>query len=409
MAKKSNKNQLKYWLGKIHLWGGLVSGIVVFIVSVTGCLYVFEEEIRNLTQKEFRFVSPENSPKASLTTISDNLKAEFPDKKIEQIRIYADPSRTVMAKMVNAREAYKKDEDKIEKQAYVVHPYSGKVMARKNLEHDFMHYVEKMHKSLLLGETGKWIIKVNIVVFLVMLLSGLYLWWPGKKNQRKAAFNLKLTGKFQLINYSFHNTLGFYFLLPLMIITLTGIWWAIKPTQKWTYAALGDQMKKEKKLTSTPVEGKSFTPDMAFAQVTGQYPGWNEAHVNFAKNAKEPVKINLKYPYEVYKKHNVFEFDQYSGKLLSAELYANYSTPDKIKHANRDLHTGQNYGIIGKLIAFFASLFSATLPVTGFLIWYQRKYKTKPVKQRIPQPASVQPVAAPRRVPVRRQPVGAKI
>lgn len=87
------------------------------------------------------------------------------------------------------------------------------------------------------------------------------------------------------------------------------------------------------------------------------------------------ARINLKYPYGIYKKSNVFEFDQYSGESLKIELFANYGTADKIKHANRDLHTGQNFGILGKLLAFLASLFAASLPVTGFLIWYQRKYK----------------------------------
>lgn len=213
-------------------------------------------------------------------------------------------------------------------------------------------------------------------------------------------FNLQLKGKFQIVNYSLHNTLGFYFLLPLMLITLTGIWWAIKPVQNLTYAALGQKMKEPKKLASTFQQGLKFSPDDALASVATQYAGWNEAHINFAKNAKEPVKVNLKYPYEIYKKSNVFEFDQYSGKMLKQELFADYKTADKIKHSNRDLHTGQNFGIIGKLLAFFASLFAASLPITGFLIWYQRTYKTKPSAKRAMSVTQQLPINRP--VPIRR-------
>lgn len=373
MAKKINKSRVRYWLGQIHLWGGLGSGIVVLIISITGCLYVYEEEIRNFTQREYRRVKPEQTVKASAAFIRENLKTEFPGKDIEQLRLFADPSKPVIARLTDT--PYPEKEGKSRKQAYFVHPYSGKLISRRDFEHDFMHYVEKMHKTLLLGEAGKWIIKVNIVIFLVMLLSGLYLWWPRSKNQRKPAFSLNLKGKFQIVNYSIHNTLGFYFFLPLLLITLTGIWWAVKPVQMWVYAAFGSEMKPKIKIDPALSGGETFTAEMAFDQVAAQYPGWVEAHINFARKPGDPVKVNLRYPYEVYKKHNVFEFDRYSGRLLYSELYADYSVADKIKHANRDLHTGQNYGVLGKLLAFFSSLFAASLPVTGFLIWYRRKYK----------------------------------
>lgn len=403
MATKANKKQLKFWLGQIHLWGGLVSGIVVLIVSLTGCMFVFEDEIRSITQKKERFVEPQNTAKVSLEHISGVVAKEFPKKQIEQIRVFADPSRSVIVKLVDVKKDKNKkgvkDEKESKKEAYAFNPYTGQLLGKQDIEHDFMHAVEDMHKTLFLGEIGKWIIKINVVVFLVMLLSGLYLWWPRKKNQRKLAFNLTMKGKFQVVNYSFHNTLGFYFLVPLLLITLTGIWWAIKPVQYATYAALGQKMKEPNKLTSIYQADMNFSADAAFGSVATKYAGWNEAHINFAKNDTEPLKVNLKYPYEIYKKSNVFEFDQYSGRVLKSELFANYNIADKIKHSNRDLHTGQNFGIFGKLLAFFASLFAASLPITGFLIWYQRKYKTKPVGKRATTAVST---ASNRLVPMRR-------
>jgi uncharacterized iron-regulated membrane protein len=375
---KSKTSTLKKILSQIHLWGGLVSGIVVFMVALTGCMFVFEAEIRNFTQKESRFVEAQNTSRTSLSVISENISKEFPDKQIEQVRLYADPTRASLVKLVDKKEQgekTKKEHDEAHKQTYGLNPYTGKLINKTDIEHDFMHYVEEMHTSLLLGEIGKNIIKANVVIFLVMLLSGLYLWFPRKKNQRKNAFNLNLKGKLQIINYSIHNVLGFYFLFPLLLISLTGIWWAIKPVQKGVYAVMGEKMKDKKPVKSTPLAGKIFSPNDAFNAVKTQYAGWNEAHINFAKNEKDIIKVNLRYPYEVYKKANIFEFDQYSGQILKTELYANYSAADKIKHANRDLHTGQNYGLLGKLLAFFASLYAATLPITGFLIWYFRTYK----------------------------------
>jgi uncharacterized iron-regulated membrane protein len=388
--EKTKKNTIKKLLGQLHLWGGLVSGIIVFVVAVTGCLYVFEAEIRDFTQKEYRFVKPQSIEKASLASISKVVSAEFPSKQIEQVRVYSEASRATIVKLIDKKKPFddtknklQKEEKEPQKEAYGFNPYTGQLLGKDDLEHDFMHTVEEIHTSLLLGEVGKWLIKANVLIFLVMLLSGLYLWWPRKKNQRKMAFNLNLKGKFQAINYSLHNTLGFYFLLPLMLISLTGIWWAVKPVQKVTYAALGQKMKDKEKVYSTFIEGKNYSPDAALGSVAQKYAGWNEAHINFAKTAKEVIKINLKYPYQTYKKSNTFEFDKYSGEVLKSELFRDYQTADKIKHANRDLHTGQNYGLLGKFLAFFASFFAATLPLTGFMIWYQRKYKKTVKKERL--------------------------
>lgn len=396
MAKKETKLTLKKIWGYIHLWGGLGSGIVVLIVSITGCIFVFEEEIRNITQAEFRFVEPQNKAKISLVQATTVIHTQYPNLKIDQIRLYSDPKRSIIAKLVENKVKKSKDKDEVQKgkqekemevkkTTLSLNPYTGAIIGTWNMDKDFLHFVEEMHTSLLLGEVGKWIIKINIVLFLFMLVSGLVLWFPRKKNQMRTAFKMKFNTKFQLLNYNFHNVFGFYFLLPLFLVTFTGIWWAIKPVQKGVYAILGEKMKEPKKSISTFEEGKIFSPNQAFESVKIQYAGWNEAHINFAKNEKECIRVNLRYPYEIVKKQNVFEFDQYSGKLLKTELFTNYSSGDKVKHANRDLHTGQAFGLFGKILMFLASLFSATLPITGMLIWYNRKYKKSAKKVVRPQ------------------------
>ena len=59
--------------------------------------------------------------------------------------------------------------------------------------------------------------------------------------------------------------------------------------------------------------------------------------------------------------------------------YANTSVADKMMRMNYDVHTGAILGITGKIMAFFASLIAASLPVTGFLIWRGRRKKKKVV------------------------------
>lgn len=407
MAKSSFKRS---W-GVVHLWLGLISGIVVLVVSLTGCIFVFEEEIRNYTQKEYRFVDPEPRPKISTHQLIEIVERNFPEKQIDQIRIFSPADRAIIVKLTDpttptaalSKKKQKEDDDK-PKTVVSLNPYTGQILGPWNMESDFLHGVEKMHKTLLLGETGKVIIKINIVVFLIMLLSGLVLWFPSKKNQVKSALRIKWDAKWQRVNYDLHNVVGFYFILPLLVITLTGIWWAVKPSQKLVYAWLGSGKMDEKKAVSTFIPNQQFKPWEVFPAVSTNYPGWNEAHINFPRSVHDPIRINLRYPSQVVRKQNVFEFDRYSGLLLTASHYKNYSAADKVKHANRNLHTGQAFGYLGKVLMFFASLFSATLPVTGFLIWYQKKRnKPAPRKTRNNAPVTTDSVKKkpyqPRRVP----------
>lgn len=57
---KNKKSQLKKWMGKLHLWFGLSVGLIVFIVSITGALYVFKEDIQYVLRKDFIYHSEKN-------------------------------------------------------------------------------------------------------------------------------------------------------------------------------------------------------------------------------------------------------------------------------------------------------------------------------------------------------------
>lgn len=84
-----------------------------------------------------------------------------------------------------------------------------------------------------------------------------------------------------------------------------------------------------------------------------------------------------------YKQDNLF-FDQYTLKELKgtgpyAGRYKDGTPADKLIHATLDLHEGIILGWIGKIIMLFAALTSASLPITGFLLWRRKKKQKKPV------------------------------
>jgi uncharacterized iron-regulated membrane protein len=73
-----------------------------------------------------------------------------------------------------------------------------------------------------------------------------------------------------------------------------------------------------------------------------------------------------------FKKQDQLFFDQYTGAILQTKLFSNASTGDKLKATNYNIHTGKVFGIVGQFVVFFASLIAASLPITGFIMWWNR-------------------------------------
>lgn len=69
------------------------------------------------------------------------------------------------------------------------------------------------------------------------------------------------------------------------------------------------------------------------------------------------------------------QYDQYTGRLLKTSTFKDKKNGEKIEYLNYDIHVGRILGLPGKILAFFASLVSASLPITGFYIWWGRRKK----------------------------------
>lgn len=79
-----------------------------------------------------------------------------------------------------------------------------------------------------------------------------------------------------------------------------------------------------------------------------------------------------------YNKIDYLFFDQHTLKPIEMpnRFYGKYeeaAAADKIKRSYYDVHTGNILRFPGKILAFFVSLFCASLPVTGFILWWNRR------------------------------------
>ena len=383
------KRNFKKLIGKIHLWLGLTSGLVVFILGITGCIWAFEEEIRPWIYSDKLFVHPpteQNQHRALSKNLDAAQQVLLPGYRIQRMTIHNDPERTQLFRhytrdTVNRGVWYWSEAEY--RQSVYINPYSSEVVAAENPEFAFFNVVLWMHWSLLLkNEIGQPIVGMATIIFVIMLITGLVLWWPKNTIARKQRiwFRWKPTTKWKRKNYDLHNILGFYSMFLVIFIALTGLMWAFtwfNDGVKWIADGGGTVENTHVKIESTVTASSAVVPlDIVYNSLKTDHAEAEVYYINLPQDSTGTVGAYIEY--EDRTKTVYQQYDQYSGKLLhTGGRWEEKTNGEKLSALNYDIHVGAIGGLVGKTIAFFLSLFAASLPVTGFMIWYGRKFKKR--------------------------------
>lgn len=380
---------------QVHLWLGLTSGLIVVIMAVTGCILAFEKELKHAIHPEKYFVNIIKKEKLQFSELKLKAEQALPDSlKVSRVEISSDPSRSY------AFRSLKMDNEALTYWGTYIHyyrvyidPYTGKVLAVENAKNDFFEIIMDLHRRLLLGEKiGKTITGYSTLILAVMLFSGLVIWFPRKMNKKalKGMFLIKTSAKWKRINYDMHNVLGFYTVIPLCIISYTALIWNFEDFDKWIKTTLNGKAKTEQKAKSTiPFEE---SPDqknilnIVGNRVEQSLGDKKSALISFPKTEEGTYYAEVTYGNKQYQNEQ-FNFDQYSGKILKHQSYKdkNIGNGTALRERNYDLHTGSIFGMTGRIVYLFAGMIAASLPITGFIIYLNRKKKkSKKKKVKIP-------------------------
>ncbi|NRF42014.1 PepSY domain-containing protein [Pedobacter foliorum] len=374
----------------VHKWLGLITGLVVLIVSITGCINVFSDELKEYFYHKRYYVETEgNSKFLNFSELRDRAQQVLgPDTKISRSEIYPAQGRTWVfrASLTDKKAIGHWNYYKYYYRVYI-NPYNGEIVHLENSKNEFFQLVLNLHMNLLLGDSvGGMVTGISALCFFVLLLSGLILWFPRKWKAKafKKGLTFKRSVGIKRLNYDLHNILGFYILIPALLICITGLVFAFPWAEKSVQfvANGGKTIKKRSIPLSTPNE--SYHPqatDSAIAHLFQVYPQADVLSIRVREKNTDPMDVQVRL---AKNRTHVFEwyyFDRNTGKLLMKYGDQDVKGGEKFKSMNYDLHTGAFAGIPTKLLAFFVSLICAAMPVTGFLIWYNKGKKSKKPKK----------------------------
>lgn len=386
MAEKK-KSWFRKIVGWSHLWLGLTSGLVVFIIAVTGCLYAFQDEIQNALQP-YRFTAAQDKPvlpPSRLRAIAEN---ELPGKKIHGVQ-YPVAGRSALVIFYSLEPEY----------YYLVYldPYSGKVLKVSDENAGFFRFVLDGHYYLWLPPTiGQPVVAVSTLVFVVMLITGIVLWWPRNRKAAKQRFSIQWGARWRRKNYDLHNVLGFYASWVAIILALTGLVWGFQWFAKSAYAVVGGtkSLLYAEPTVDTTASALAGLPaiDRVWIKLRAENPDAQVMEVHVPVTKASPIVVDVNTDNKTYWKTDYRYFDPYTLKELEVDhLYGKFSdanAADKLLRMNYDIHTGAIIGLPGKILAFCASLLCASLPITGFCIWWGRRKKDRREAKQPPRQAA---------------------
>jgi uncharacterized iron-regulated membrane protein len=415
---RRKKRTIKYWIGRIHLWLGLASGLVVFIVSGTGCIFVFQQEISEVVYKRAMFVAPPGvAPSAQAgapgqVRVPGSLPLSLLLEKAQSALGSSEPVNSIITYQAPDRAweftAYKMNDTALTYfgavayfRSVFIDPRTGEVTGYRDYKYDFFNIVKYIHWSLLLNTPyGQPIVGWSTLVFVVLLVSGLVLWWPKRwrRADRRRSLSIMWKARFKRLNYDLHNVLGFYSLILALVLGLTGLvfsftWFsravyvaATGTTVAAPYVAVRSQPAPKAGPESAggvasgaggASAGRISPLDIAYADAVGRLPDAKRISVSPAEGPEGVINVYGYKGADTYYDRDDLAFDRYSGRLLQRQDAAQRNRGDRLLNMNYDIHVGAVWGLPGKIIALLACLVCTSLPLTGFLVWWGKSARSK--------------------------------
>ncbi|WP_178987843.1 PepSY-associated TM helix domain-containing protein [Winogradskyella schleiferi] len=363
---------------QLHKILGLVTGIVVFIVAITGCCWAFRDEIESLYD-DYTKVIPQEQSILTPTEAKALAKEVFPDNSVHG---------TLFKKADDAIEVIFYDADPEFYQSVFLNPYSGGVIQVEDHLSGFFAFTLKGHTRLWLPKAfGEQVVGASILIFILIIISGFILWLPKKlKNlKQRLKFDWKKTTRWKRKNFDLHTIVGFYICSLALVLAFTGSVMSYNWLKYVVYKSTGGEKvaafiipdNKSKNQSST----EGLPMDRLIVKLQKESPEAESYELHYPKSKDESIYVEVSNSKGLYYDTDFRFFDQNTLEEIEIPgIYGKYKDAklaDKILRMNYDIHIGAIGGIAGKILAFIISLLTATLPVTGILLWYGRNYKNK--------------------------------
>jgi uncharacterized iron-regulated membrane protein len=369
----------------VHRWLGLASGAVVFVVALTGAMYAFAPEINELyLHRHARVRSPAGVPPMPASALvaraeaaAERAAGPLAPGTRRWLALSAAPDRSAVYTVAPAGSSAWYE--------VYVDRHRGQVLLVRDMRWDPLGVILRAHQTLLLpAEIGRWVVGIAVLLFVPSLVTGLVLWFPRRPGdlRRAGALRRRLTvdprRRLPRVNYDLHRILGVYALLAALTLALTGLVWSFSWVDRAVYwiATGGGTPPAAVPWRSDGIvtaAGAAAAVDRALDAAGRAFPGADRLDAALPAGPTGGLSVCATPMAGLSYRTDCLWFDGSKGRQIGAERYRDQNAGDRLRAMNHDVHVGRIAGVPGRLVAFAASLVAASLPVTGTLIWWNRR------------------------------------
>ncbi len=370
-----------------HLSSAVVAGVFILVMSATGVLLTYEHQMLDSAVRGNHV-----SPAAGATPLdADSLavvaRRDLPAGTRPNLVFDADPTAPVTVS--RGREA-----------SVLLNPYDGSVIQDASTgRREFFRVVENWHRWLS-GDsrgTGAKLIDYGNLLFLFIIVSGIYIWLPKVwrwRNLRGLMLFQKSYINGKVRDFNWHHVFSFWMLIPLFVISLSGVVISFDWANRLVYAAYGEAAPQRRApggggpaaepagqsaaRGNDAVAGNESAPRASLETLRqvaiAQTPGWKRLTMPLDMSAAQ-VEMTLEMQStERRPPRQTVTLNTTDATVIRVQPpQTNAQTPaQRARTWLRFAHTGEQYGFVGQTIAGLASLAACFLVYTGLALAWRR-------------------------------------
>ncbi len=358
-----------FWL---HLTAGVLAGIFIFVMCVTGALLSFESNILEYAESGMRVVEipTENQNRLPVQELVAKVLAEKPNAKPSNVTLQNNKSAAAAVALGREGQVF-------------INPYTGAITGEGAKSwRGFFRVVEDLHRWLALSGSGRNVGKAlndaANFLFLFLSISGVYIWFPRRLSWKhfKAAmvFRWKVKGKAR--DFNWHTVIGFWTSLVLITLTLTGVVISYQWAGNLVYTLTGNEPPQQQPQASSQQPG-----ELPFVLPENLEDIWTKAEnytVYELISLRLPIaKDSAVFTIEEGIYWNIFArstltIDAKTAEVSQWEAYGEQNSGRQLRSWIRFTHTGETGGIVGQFIGFLTCVGGAFLVWTGISLALRR-------------------------------------
>lgn len=383
-----------------HFYAGLFVAPVMILLAVTGIIYLFKPQLDPLMYRSLMVVEAGHH-RHPADHLLQQVQAAYPGGQVSQY--LPAPAADRSAQFVVKREGQELN--------VFVDPYNGRVLGEQDAKSNLQAVARALHGELMVGTVGDRVVELAAGWGIVLVVSGLYLWWP-RGGRFAGVFWPRMNARGRLLWRDLHAVSGFWGSLVLLLMLLsgmtwTGFWgkqyadlWNRFPAAMWNDVPKSDQ--EARTLNTAARQTVPWAVENTPMPQSGGAHAEHQGHMHLDSGPAAP-EVSLQKVEDIATERGVepgysitlpstgsgvftiavfaddprndatLHIDQYTGKVLVDVRWQDYSTVARATELGVMLHEGKMFGWLNQMLILLICVMVLLGSVSGLVMWWKRR------------------------------------